>query len=108
MKNQMYRHLQQMSHAFFTSERQGDIITRMNTDVSGVSNVISGTLSNILSNVATVITTLIAMFGMNVKMHILVGENVLIHRTKMADEEVEPTYHPICHRLSIAPIQTYR
>ena len=35
MKNQMYRHLQQRSHAFFTSERQGDIITRMNTDGSG-------------------------------------------------------------------------
>ena len=68
MKNQMYRHLQQMSHAFFTSERQGDIITRMNTDVSGVSSVISGTLSSILSNVATVITTLCALFGMNWKM----------------------------------------
>lgn len=71
MKNQMYRHLQQMSHAFFTSERQGDIITRMNTDVSGVSNVISGTMSNILSNIATVVTTLIAMFGMNVKMAVV-------------------------------------
>lgn len=71
MKNQMYRHLQQMSHAFFTSERQGDIITRMNTDVSGVSTVISGTLSNILSNIATVVTTLVAMFGMNVKMAIV-------------------------------------
>jgi ATP-binding cassette subfamily B protein len=64
----MYRHLQQMSHGFFTSERQGDIITRMNTDVSGVSTVISGTLSSILSNVATVVTTLVAMFGMNAKM----------------------------------------
>ena len=71
MKNQMYRHLQQMSHAFFTSERQGDIITRMNTDVSGVSTVISGTLSSILSNIATVVTTLVAMFGMNVKMAVV-------------------------------------
>ena len=71
MKNQMYRHLQQMSHAFFTSERQGDIITRMNTDVSGVSSVISGTLSSILSNVTTVATTLIALFGMNWKMAIV-------------------------------------
>ena len=71
MKNQMYGHLQRMSHAFFTSERQGDIITRMNTDVSGVSSVISGTLSNILSNVATVVTTLIALFGMNWKMAII-------------------------------------
>ena len=71
MKNQMYGHLQRMSHAFFTSERQGDIITRMNTDVSGVSSVISGTLSNILSNVATVVTTLAALFGMNWKMAII-------------------------------------
>ena len=71
MKNQMYGHLQRMSHAFFTSERQGDIITRMNTDVSGVSTVISGTLSSILSNLATVITTLAALFGMNWKMAII-------------------------------------
>jgi len=71
MKNQMYHHLQRMSHAFFTSERQGDIITRMNTDVSGVSTVISGTLSSILSNVATVITTLVALFSMNWKMAII-------------------------------------
>ncbi len=44
MKNQMYDHLQHMPHAFFTSEKQGDIITRMNSDISGVSSVISGTL----------------------------------------------------------------
>jgi len=71
MKNQMYRHLQQMSHAFFTSQRQGDIITRMNADIGGVSNVISGTLANILSNIATVITTLVALFSMNWKMAII-------------------------------------
>lgn len=71
MKNEMYGHLQRMSHAFFTSERQGDIITRMNTDVSGVSSVISGTLSSILSNLATVITTMAALFSMNWKMAIV-------------------------------------
>ena len=65
MKNQMYDHLQHMPHAFFTSERQGDIITRMNTDISGVSSVISGTLSSIVSNIATVVTSLIALFTMS-------------------------------------------
>jgi len=65
MKNQMYDHLQHMPHSFFTSEKQGDIITRMNTDISGVSSVISGTLSSIVSNVATVATTLIALFTMS-------------------------------------------
>ena len=65
MKNQMYDHLQHMPHSFFTSEKQGDIITRMNTDISGVSSVISGTLSSIVSNVATVVTTLVALFSMS-------------------------------------------
>ena len=65
MKNQMYDHLQHMPHAFFTSEKQGDIITRMNTDISGVSTVISGTLSSIVSNIATVATSLVALFTMS-------------------------------------------
>ena len=65
MKNEMYDHLQHMPHSFFTSEKQGDIITRMNTDISGVSSVISGTLASIVSNIATVITTLVALFTMS-------------------------------------------
>jgi len=65
MKNQMYDHLQHMPHSFFTTEKQGDIITRMNTDINGVSTVISGTLTSIVSNVAVVVTTLIALFSMS-------------------------------------------
>ena len=65
MKNQMYDHLQHMPHSFFTTEKQGDIITRMNTDITGVSSVISGTLSSVVSNVATVVTTLVALFSMS-------------------------------------------
>ena len=65
MKNQMYRHLQSMPHSFFTTEKQGDVITRMNSDVDGVASVISGTLTNAVSNIATVATTLAALFLMN-------------------------------------------
>ena len=71
MKNQMFDHLQHMPHAFFTSEKQGDIITRMNTDISGVSTVISSTLSSIVSNIATVITTLVALFTMSWRLAIV-------------------------------------
>ena len=71
MRNQMYNHLQYMPHSFFTSEKQGDIITRMNTDISGVSTVISGTLQNIVSNIATVVTTLVALFTMSWKLAIV-------------------------------------
>lgn len=65
MRGQMYSHLQYMSHSFFTTEKQGDIITRMNTDISGVSTIISGTLSSVVSNTATVVTTMIALFSMS-------------------------------------------
>ena len=71
MKNEMYDHLQHMPHSFFSTEKQGDIITRMNTDISGVSSVISGTLSSIVSNIATVMTTLVALFSMSWKLAIV-------------------------------------
>ena len=76
MRNEMYDHLQHMPHSFFTTEKQGDIITRMDTDISGVSSVISGTLSKAISNIATVITTLVALFTMSWKLA-LVGLAVL-------------------------------
>lgn len=71
MKNQMFSHLQTMDHAFFTSEKQGDIITRMNSDISGVSRVISSTLTNIISNIATVITTVVALFRIDYRLSII-------------------------------------
>ncbi len=71
MKNQMYEHLEYMPHSFYTTEKQGDIITRMNTDIDGVSSVISGTLTNTISNTATVITTLVALFSMSPKLAVV-------------------------------------
>ncbi len=65
MKNQMYRHLQSMPHSFFTSEKQGDIITRMNSDINGVSSVISGTLTSVVSNIATLVTSIVALLSMS-------------------------------------------
>ena len=71
MKNEMYAHLQSMPQSFFTTEKQGDIITRMDTDISGVSSVISGTLTSIVSNVAVVVTTLVALFSMSWRLSIV-------------------------------------
>ena len=62
MRNQMYSHLSGMSHSFFTSEKQGDILTHMNSDINGVGMVISGTLSSIVSNTLTAITCIICLF----------------------------------------------
>ena len=65
MRNQMFRHLQKMSQRFFTTNNQGDIITRMTSDISGVESVITGTFRSILSNSITLIFALVAMFRMN-------------------------------------------
>ena len=42
MRNTMYKHLQKMSQRFFTTNNQGDIITRMTSDISGVQQIITG------------------------------------------------------------------
>ena len=65
MRNQMFRHLQQMSQRFFTTNNQGDIITRMTSDIDGVRMVISNTFTSILSNSVTLITALVAMYRKN-------------------------------------------
>ncbi len=65
MRNRMYRHLQSMPHQFFTTNNQGDIITRMTSDISGVQQIITGTLTNILSNVMTLTVALVAMYQKN-------------------------------------------
>ncbi len=62
MRNEMYSHLQHMPHSFFTGEKQGDIITRMNSDIGGVSSVVSETLTSVVSNTLTVGVSLFYLF----------------------------------------------
>ena len=65
MRNQMFRRLQSMSQRFFTTSSQGDIITRMTSDIDGVQSVIANTYTNILSNVITLAVAMTAMFQKN-------------------------------------------
>lgn len=62
IRNQMYAHLEMMPQRFYTANNQGEIITRMTSDIDGVQNVISSTFTNILSNVLTLVIALVAMF----------------------------------------------
>ena len=65
MRNQMFSHLQKMSQRFFTTNNQGDIITRMTSDIGGVESVITNTFKSILSNSITLVFAVIAMFSKN-------------------------------------------
>lgn len=68
MRNTMYAHLQKMSMRFFTTNNQGDIITRMTSDISGVQQIITSTLTSIISNAITLTVALILMFSENWKL----------------------------------------
>lgn len=65
MRNKMYRHLQHMSQKFFTTNNQGDIITRMTSDISGVERVVTSTFTSILSNSITLIAAVVIMYREN-------------------------------------------
>ena len=65
IRNKMYSHLQKMSQGFFTSNNQGDIITRMTSDISGVERVITSTFTSILSNSITLICAVVIMYREN-------------------------------------------
>lgn len=71
MKNEMYNHIQNMSHRFFSTEKQGDLITRMTSDISGVQSVVNGTLTNAVSNIFVLSTTLVVLFSLSWKLALL-------------------------------------
>ena len=65
MRNSMFRHLLSMSQRFFTSQNQGEIITRMTSDIDGVRQIITNTLTSIISNVITLVVAIVAMYQKN-------------------------------------------
>ncbi|WP_265525123.1 ABC transporter ATP-binding protein [Paenibacillus sp. JDR-2] len=71
MKNQMYRHLQKMPLQFYSNVKQGEVITRMTSDISGIQGVFNSTVVNFASNLFILATTLGTLFVMNWKLAIL-------------------------------------
>lgn len=63
LRRQLYAHLQRMSLGFFTNTRTGELISRIQSDVVGAQQAITGSFVTILSNmvtVAAILTVLIA------------------------------------------------
>ncbi|MNB75020.1 putative ABC transporter ATP-binding protein [compost metagenome] len=71
MKNQMYRHLQRMPLQFFSEVKQGEVITRMTSDITGVQSVFNNTIVNFASNLFILVSTAAALFIMNWKLALL-------------------------------------
>ena len=58
MRNHLYRHLQSLHLDFFIGVRTGEVISRLNSDVAGIQNVVTGTLVSIVSNAVVLATTM--------------------------------------------------
>jgi ATP-binding cassette subfamily B protein len=63
LRQEMYVHIQKMSIRFFTHTKSGEIISRLNNDVIGAQNAITGTIPSIVTNTFTLITTLAVMIS---------------------------------------------
>ncbi len=55
LRCQLFRHLQGMSLRFFTATRTGELISRLNNDVVGAQQAITGTFVTIASNIVSVV-----------------------------------------------------
>ena len=61
LRTALFAHLQRMSLAFFTGARPGELMSRLNSDVVGAQQAITGTLVSVASNLVTAGATLVVM-----------------------------------------------
>ena len=71
LRQQMYDHLQRMPIRFFTRTKSGEIISRLNNDVVGAQNAITGTIPDIVTNIVTLVSTLIVMISIEWRLTLL-------------------------------------
>jgi len=61
LRRQLYDHLQRMSLGFFTSTRTGELMSRLNNDVVGAQQAVTGTFVTLASNLVAVVAVLVIM-----------------------------------------------
>jgi len=64
LRTSLYGHLQRMSLAFFTGTRPGELMSRLNNDVVGAQQAITGTMVSVVSNSLAVLGTMAVMLGL--------------------------------------------
>jgi ATP-binding cassette, subfamily B, bacterial len=64
LRNDLYQHLQSLSLRFFTAVKTGEIMSRLNNDVSGVSRVVGDTMTQTVMQALLLLSTVVLMIGM--------------------------------------------
>jgi ATP-binding cassette, subfamily B, bacterial len=62
LRNQVFKHVQQQSLAFFTRSQTGSLVSRLNGDVMGAQQAVTSLLTQVVSITLTLFLSLIAMF----------------------------------------------
>ncbi|MBV8559547.1 MAG: ABC transporter ATP-binding protein, partial [Acidimicrobiia bacterium] len=71
LRTALFDHVQRMPLAFFTRTQTGALISRMNNDVVGAQQALTGTLGTVVSNVMDVAFTLAAMIALEWRLTLL-------------------------------------
>ena len=58
LRSALFDHVQRLPVAFFTRTQTGSLISRLNNDVIGAQNAVTGTLGSVVSNVIVLVTTI--------------------------------------------------
>ena len=65
MKNQLYQKLTHMPQSFFANLKEGEVLTRLTSDVDGIQQVFQNTVVNALTSVFVLGTSLVALISLN-------------------------------------------
>jgi ATP-binding cassette subfamily B protein len=71
MRSSLFDHVLRMPVSFFTRTQTGALISRLNNDVVGAQQALTGTLGQVVSNLLTVVATLVAMFALEWRLTLL-------------------------------------
>ncbi len=71
LRNALFNHMQRMSLRFFTHTKTGELMSRLNNDVVGAQNALTGTFINIVANIVTAVATLAMMFSLEWRLSLL-------------------------------------
>jgi len=71
LRNALFSHLHGMGLRFFTHSKTGALMSRLNSDVVGAQNALTGTFTSVITNVITVISTLAIMITLEWRLTLL-------------------------------------
>jgi ATP-binding cassette, subfamily B, bacterial len=71
LRRALFTHLQRMSLRFYTKTRTGEVMSRLNSDVVGAQQAVSGTIPEIVSNLVSFVATFAIMLALEWRLTLL-------------------------------------